>query len=60
MIAARHLKAAAHIRVRTRFDILDPGAIHANRHLILGLTRGTASVTSDALALVDQKSVIAH
>ena len=58
MIAARHLKAAAHIGIRARLDILDPRAIHAQRHLILGLARGCTCVTSDALALVDEKSVI--
>jgi len=58
MIAARHLKASAHIGIRARFDILDPRAIHAKRHLILGFARGAARVTSDALALVNQKSII--
>ena len=53
MIAARHLKTAAHIRVRTRFHILDPGAIHPNRYLILRLARGGTGVTTDALALVN-------
>jgi hypothetical protein len=60
MIAARHLKATTHIRVGTRFDIFDPGAIHAYWHLILRLARGGTGVTSDALALVDQKSIICH
>ena len=53
MIAARHLKVAAHIGVRSRFNIFDPCAIHANGHLILGLARGTARMTSDAFGLVD-------
>lgn len=53
MIAARHLKVAAHIGVRARFNIFDPCAIHANGHLILGLARGTARMTSDAFGLVD-------
>jgi hypothetical protein len=60
VIAARHLKAAAHIGIRACFDILDPRSIYANWHLILGLARSTACMTSDAFALVDQKSVICH
>ena len=60
MITARDLKAAAHIGIRARFNIFDPRAIHTKRHLILGLARGAARVTSDALALVNQKSIIYH
>jgi len=60
MIAARHLKAAAHVRIRARFNIFDPRAIHTKRHLIFGLARSRAGVTSDALALVNQKSIIGH
>jgi len=60
VITARHLKATAHIGVRACFYILDPCAIHTERHLILGLARGTTRVTADALALVNQKSVICH
>jgi len=53
VITARHLKAAAYIGICARFDILNPRAVHAQRHLILGLARGTARVTSNALALID-------
>jgi hypothetical protein len=60
MVAARHLKAAAHIGIGTRLDILDPRAIHTKRHLIFGFARGGTGVTSDTLALVDQKSIICH
>jgi hypothetical protein len=60
MIAARHLKAAAHIRIRARLDILDPRPIHTQWHLILRLARGAACVTADALTLVNQKSIICH
>jgi hypothetical protein len=58
VVAARHLKAAAHIGVRARLHILDPRAIHAKRHLILGLARGGTGVTADAFGLVDQKAVV--
>ena len=58
VIATRHLKAAAHIGVRARFNIFDPCAIHADRHLILGLACSTARMTSDAFGLVDEKAVV--
>jgi hypothetical protein len=60
MITARDLKAAAHIGIRARFNIFNPRAIHAKRHLILGLARGAARVTSDTFTLVNQKSIICH
>ena len=53
MIAARHLKVAANIGVCARFNIFDPCAIYADRHLILGLARSGTGVTSDAFGLVD-------
>ena len=53
VVAARHLKAAAHVGIRTRLHILDPCAIHAKRHLILGLARSTARMATDTLALVN-------
>ena len=60
MITARHLKAAAHIGIRARFNILDPRAIYTKWHLILRLARGTARVTSDTFALVNEEAVIGH
>jgi len=60
VIAARHLKAAAHVGISTCFNILDPGAIHTKRHLVFGLARGGAGVTADAFALVNEKAVIGH
>ena len=58
VIAARNLKAAAHIRVRTRLNIFDPSAVHAKRYLVLRLARSRTGMTSDALALVNEKAVI--
>ena len=60
MIAARDLKTAAHIGIRTRLNILDPCAIHTKRHLIFGLARSGAGMTANTLALVNQKSIISH
>ena len=60
MIAACHLKTAAHIGIRTRLNILDPCAIHTKRHLIFGLARSGTRMTANTLALVNQKSIISH
>jgi hypothetical protein len=60
VIAACDLKVTAHGGVRAYFNIFDPGAIHTKRHLVLGLARSGAGVTSDAFTLVDEKSVVCH
>ena len=60
MIAARDLKATAHIGVRARLNIFDPRAVHTKRHLILRLARSRTGVTADALALINEKAVIRH
>ena len=57
MIAARDLKYAAGVGENAFFYVLDPGPVHAHRHLILGLARHRAGVTSDAGALVDRESI---
>src|SRR6266849_1707592 len=57
MVAARDLKYAARVREHAFLDVLDPGPVHAHRHLILGFTRHCAGVTSDALAVIDYESV---
>jgi hypothetical protein len=60
MITAGHLKTSAHIGISSRLGVFDPCAVHAKRHLVLGLARGGTGVTADAFALVNQKSVIGH
>jgi hypothetical protein len=57
MIAACDLKYAARVGENAFLDILDPGPVHAHRHLILGFTRHRAGVTSDALAVIDYEAV---
>jgi hypothetical protein len=57
MIAACHLKNAARIGKFSSFDVFDPGAIHPDWHLVLGLTRDGAGVASDTLAVVDDETV---
>ena len=57
MIAARNLKNAAGVGELFLFDVLDPCAIDAEWHVILGFAGNGASVAADALAIVDDKTV---
>jgi hypothetical protein len=57
MVAARDLKYAARVGENAFLDVLDPGPVHAHRHLVLGFTRHRAGVTSDALAVIDYEAV---
>jgi hypothetical protein len=60
VVATCHLKATAYIRESSRLGVFNPRAIRAQRHLIFRLARRTARVTANALALINQKSVIGH
>jgi hypothetical protein len=57
MIAARDLKYAARVGENVFLHVLDPGPVHAHRHLVLGFARHRTSVASDALAVIDYKAV---
>ena len=58
VVAARHLEVAARVGKLPLLDVLDPGAVDADRHLVLRLARGRARVTADALAVVDEEGVV--
>ncbi len=57
MIAARDLKYAARVGKQALLDVLDPGAIHAYGHLVLGFACHRAGVTADAFAIIDYEAV---
>ena len=57
MIAACDLKHAARVGENAFLDVLDPGPVHAHRHLVLGFARHRARMTSDALAIIDYEAV---
>ena len=57
MIAAQHREVTARVGVMALLDVLDPGAIHADRDVVLFLARHRAGMTADAAILVDNKSV---
>lgn len=60
MITARHLEASAHVGIRASLGVFDPRAVHTKRHLVLRLARGRTSVTANALALVNEETVVFH
>ena len=39
VVTARHLEAPAHVGICACFHVLDPGAVHTKRHLVLRLAR---------------------
>src|SRR5690349_9909079 len=57
MIAASHLEDAAGVGKCPLLDVLHPGAVHGERHVVFGLARDRAGVTADALAIVDDEPV---
>src|SRR5690606_7983212 len=58
VIAAGHLKRPPHVGVGSALDVLHPGSVHAEWDFVLALAGGGAGVAPDALAVVDDESVI--
>ena len=57
MIATRDLENPARIGELSFFDVLHPGAVDSHRNMIFRLAGYSAGVTTDALPIVDDKSV---
>src|SRR5579864_7291738 len=57
MITSGHLKHAAGIRENALFHVLHPGAVHRERHMVLGLARHGTRVAADALPIVNDEPV---
>ena len=58
MIAAGYLKVSRNVRIEARLDRLHPGAINAQRYVVLALTSGCTGMTTDAGVIVDKKAVV--
>jgi hypothetical protein len=58
MITPHHREQSSRIGKRALLDIFDPGAIHADRDLVLGLACDGARVASDTLSVVDDKAEV--
>jgi hypothetical protein len=57
MIAAQYGEVTARIGIVALLDVLDPGAIHADRNIMLFLARDGTRMTADAPVLIDHESV---
>lgn len=57
MVAACNLKYATSVGENALLDVFDPGPVHSHRHLVFGFARYRAGVTTDALAVIDYKTV---
>ena len=58
MIAPHDRKQPSCIGKCSLFDVFYPGAIYADRHLVLGLAGDRAGVAADALSVVDYEAKI--
>jgi len=58
MVAAQHTKNPACIWIYSLFGLFDPRPVNSDRNIVLALTRYCTSVTTDALPVVDDKTVL--
>ncbi len=58
MIATLHRKDPASARKFSLFDVLHPGAIHADRQIMFLLASNCTGVTADALTIIDDEAVV--
>ena len=58
VVAARDLEVTFRVGVATGLGVLHPGAVHADRDLVLALAGRRARVAPDALAVVDDEAVV--
>jgi hypothetical protein len=57
VVAAHDREKAARFGESPLFDLFDPGTVDANRHLMLGFTGRRTGVTTNALSIVNDKSI---
>jgi hypothetical protein len=59
VVTSHHAEVAPGMRIYTFLDVLDPGAKHAHRNLVLLFTGYRTGVTANTSVLIDDES-IAH
>jgi hypothetical protein len=57
MVTSHHPEMAAGVRKFTLFHVLDPGAEHTQRNLVLLFARHGTGVTANTSVLIDNKAV---
>ena len=60
MVTTVDEKIAARVGKFAFFDVLNPGAIDADRNVVFCFACHCAGVTANALALVDYESILRH
>ena len=60
MVAAMDAELACGVRVGALLNVLDVGAVDADRHVVLGLAGDGAGVAADASPIVNHESVVHH
>src|SRR5262249_34924918 len=58
MIAAHHRKQPSRVGKGSLLDVFDPGAIYADRYLMLGLARNGTRMAADTLTVIDYEAEI--
>ena len=58
MIAALHIEKTPRVGKLALLDVLDPRAVNADRHFVLGLARDSTRVAADTLSVVDDEAVV--
>jgi hypothetical protein len=58
VVASHYRKQPARVGKGALFDVLDPSAIYADRHLVFGLTGDSARMAADAFTVVDNEAEI--
>jgi hypothetical protein len=60
MITAMDTEFTSNIGISSSFDILYVSSVHSDRDIVLGLACDSTSMASNALAIVDDETVIYH
>lgn len=60
MITPVYAKFSIGVRIFTGLDIFHVGSVNPNRYVVLGFTGYSTSVTTNALSVVDSKTVVYH
>ena len=58
VIAPHDAEGSVRVGETTLLDVLDPGAVHPDRGIVLGLTGDRAGVAADTLTVVDDERVV--
>jgi len=58
VVAPHHAESTMRVGETSLLDVLDPGAVDANRCVVLGLASHSAGMTADTLSIIDDECVV--